>query len=379
MGLLDKASEFSVPKPHDPKTGRELSRPSGGAKKKSDAWLGPTDIGIFEKGSAESSFAVSGVDSEIGEGELHIPDVHALLWNSESIENDLQAPAEIFALLLREFAAKQAALLVLGYEGRYFVPYAIKGYDETTEHRLRIPYSLLAESLSLSVGHSLIREEDMDTFKRFFSNREYSLISELLLVPFRHGDAVEAVFLTTDCPLLSSSTLKTVDFVTLSRDLGEIIHHSRNTTLQRLTGAEVRSRSVLLSSVQESLELVTGDQNRLTFFLVSLKGFLDLLHGKAKLVETYRLREDVIRIVSSMMPDAVNVFSIDRHVLLIIMPGKFHVNTDLLVHQIKVGLQTLFKIPQGSIDLSEKSFVYPGEVTTSQEIIERIFSYSGTE
>ncbi|MFP4564497.1 MAG: hypothetical protein ACLFRY_14440, partial [Spirochaetia bacterium] len=214
---------------------------------------------------------------------------------------------------------------------------------------------------------------------RFFSNREYSLISELLILPFRHGDAVDAVFLITDSPILSNSTLQTVDFETLSRDLGEIIHHSRNTTLQKLTGAEVRSRSELLSSVQESLELVTGENNRLTFFLVSLKGFLDLLHREAELVETYRLREDVIRIVSSMMPDAVNVFSIDRHVLLIIMPGKFHVNTDLLVHQIKVGLQTLFKIPQGSIDLSEKSFVYPGDVTTSQEIIERIFSYSGAE
>ncbi|MFP4563168.1 MAG: hypothetical protein ACLFRY_07630, partial [Spirochaetia bacterium] len=161
MGLLDKASELSFSKPQDSKNGRESQHPPKGAKKKSDTWLGPSDIGIFEKAPPEISFADSGIDYGIVEGESHIPDVHTLLWNAERIENDLQAPAEVFALLIREFEAKKAALLVLDYKGSHFVPYSIKGYDETTEHRLRIPYSLLSESPSLSEGHSLVREEDL--------------------------------------------------------------------------------------------------------------------------------------------------------------------------------------------------------------------------
>ena len=379
MGLLDRASELSEPRLQDREAPENPPRDEGDNKKKTDTWLGPTDIGLFEKGPGEGVDTSAGRVAQAGQTGTRIPDIHSLLWNAERIENDLQAPAEVFALIVREFQAKKAALLVLGYEREYFVPYSIRGFDETTEHRLRIPHSLLTDSSYLSEGYSLLGDDEKERFKRFFSNREYSLITKILLVPFRYDDDIIAVLMITDCPLLSASTLGMIDFRTLSRDLGEFIHNSRNTTLDRLTGAEVRTRSEVLSAVQEAIELVSGSENRLTFFLISLSSFLELLQREAENVETYRLREDAIRIISSMMPDSVDVFSVDQHVLLIVMPAKFHVNTGLLVHQIKVGLQTLFKIPQSSIDLSENSFLFPIDVTSSQEIIERIFSYSGTE
>jgi hypothetical protein len=378
MGLLEKATEFSTPRRQ--KLHNDPSVPKAtGDKKKSDTWLGPTDIGMFESGPVESTAGKRTLNHGSGGLEGRIPDIHALLWNAGRIENDLQAPAEVFALLVREFQAKKAALLVLGHDRMYLVPYSLRGYDETTEHRLRILYPRLAESVSSTEGYALLDEGKLESFKPYFSNREFSLVSKILLVPFMHGEDITAVFVTTDCPALSSSAIYSIDFATLSRDLGELIHHSRNITLDRLTGADVRSRSEVLSSIRESIDLIEGSENKLTFFLISLGSFLDLLHREAELVEPYRLREDTIRIISSMMPDSVNVFAVDQHVLLIIMPGKFHVNIPLLVHQIKVGLQTLFKITQTSIDLAEASFEYPSDASTSQEIIERIFSYSGEE
>ena len=87
-------------------------------------------------------------------------------------------------------------MLVLDDAESIFVPLAVKGFDNTTKRRLRIPREIIDQHSSLQRGDSLALAGEQRAFlEPFFSVREFGGFCEVYLVPLKRSGVIHGVLI----------------------------------------------------------------------------------------------------------------------------------------------------------------------------------------
>ncbi len=340
-------------------------------KKKRDTWL---DLSDFSS-TAESSSALPRETPSVNSFNESSA-IGNLVSFIQDTAPDLHTPARIFTLLENNFQIEKGALLLLDTVSRQYNGTAYSGYDKTTRSRLRIPFDTLSELFSAPGEPVFLQKNEIELCKPYFSIREFSLIEELVLFPFTHTNSdILGILIISQSPIVfSKRTDLFSNFKTVFSQISHLIFASREKLLKGSAAGMVKSNENLLQETEGAIQKADKAGSKLFFLTLSVAPILEKLRGTSETVELYQIQNDIIQIISSMMPDGDNIYLIDYGTLLIILSGRYHINKELFFHQIRTAVRKLFS-SLDSIDLDEVSFFeYPAEVSSAQDVIRRIFN-----
>ena len=332
-------------------------------KKKRESWLDFTDV------SSEASSDESGyLNESVTIGNL-------VSFIQDTVPN-LHTPANIFTLLEKNFQIQKGALILLDPVQRQYNSIAYSGYDKTTQSRLRIPQETISDLFIDSDEVLFLQKNETQALKPYFSIREYSLIKEIALYPFIHNNSdILGVLIISDSPIIfSKRSVLFQNFSTAFEQISHLIYSSREKLLKGTADGKVKSNENILQETEAALQKAEKLNSKLFFLTLSVVPILERLRNNSQNVDLYQIQNDIIQIITTMMPEGDNIFLIDYGTLLIILSGRYHINRELFFHQIRTAVQNIFSTID-SIDLDEVSFFeYPSDVSNAQDVIQRIFN-----
>lgn len=363
MGLLTKAITLS-------------DTPATTEKKKSEAWLDLSDLSESSTVNyiPADNTATSAVCDESDFNESRA--IGKLVTFIQNTVPDLYTPARIFSLLQDVFLIKKGALLLFDPIAREYNGWAYTGYDTTTKSRLRIPEAVISELFSRSKKTIVIEADNLSQFKNYFSIREFSLPGSLVAYPFFHDTDTLVGLL-----LISESEIQAVDFEQIFNNLetvllqiSNIIYASREKLLHKSSGGQIKTNDNLLREIENAIVQAESSGSKLFFLTLSVVSILDSLRKETGEIDIFQIQNDIMQIISNMMPEGDNIFLIDYGRLFIILSGRYHINKDLFFHQIKTAVASFFSTIE-AIDFQDYSFIeYPADAQSAQEIIQRVFN-----
>ncbi|MFP4431285.1 MAG: hypothetical protein ACLFPV_08555 [Spirochaetaceae bacterium] len=249
----------------------------------------------------------------------------------EAITPSMTAPMRLFARFRQSLAIKKGALLLPDPDGAFFSPWSSIGFDRTTEHRMRIPESRVPA-----------REEvpDLVEFRPYFSVREFSMLDEMYLYPFLRDNAPVALLLVTDSPYLRSNRpFLSVICAAVSDTVSELIYKNRE---ERMRGARFQAAFSLEELASHLEELDPGDRGKLQLVLLSANKAVGALVQEGEANDEYRIRQDVMRVVSAMVSGIASIADVGEGRILLALHDGGKNDLDLLLHQLSYQAGELF-------------------------------------
>lgn len=310
--------------------------------------------------SEDDSFDFDSKDSSTGY--LKNIDGQLLCATIENLDRDFEAPVRLFSLLKKDLLIEKGAILLYESEQESFLPWGITGFDETTQHRLRIPGNLIQDIIEKNLSSRFFIDTDgKNRLKPFFSIREFSMLDSLLVFPFFSEDALIALLLITESPICSETadTLKTLHD-TIHTAVVFLLVSSRVQRLKKLQGKiAVEDNITIEHEVRNLAERADAHQKQLLLVLFSAGVLIEHIIGSISDAQPYRIKQDIRRILSSMVPDEGAVFRLKGDRFLLCFLAKTTPNPKLLVYQISLALRQFFSDLSDVPDVEYKAKQYP--------------------
>lgn len=307
------------------------------------------------------------------EGEPHISSLHQLLSTITSLSGGIESIAELFSLLKDFFKLSKSAILLYDPLRMVFSPWASAGLDQTTLHRLRIPLGFNKNFNRVANGEVLIFNESrqIKKFNSFFSARENSAINQLIFVPFIADSKLIAILLIIKMEALidleTPGILKEVSLAAAPH-----IYKARENKLGNLSGD---SKTVTFESLQSRVdELIDkcGKRNRsLVLIKISIEHMLNTVLNYNEFIDPFRLKEDLFRIIGSLLTDIGEIYRLDSNYLILLISEMPIMDPALLLHQLTISLGTFFEIlkAEHSMVFDEKIIVYPDDGDSAEKLL----------
>ena len=276
------------------------------------------------------------------------------LWAGlREIEEGIESPGRLFSLVKEQLRLDRAALLLFDPVHMAFAPWAVHGFDETTKHRLRIPLRANETMNRLASGKVLLlsKSEELQQFQRFFSFREFSTLSKLLLVPFIHVSKFMGLLLSAD-PDQSNLAL----FTTLSDLAASHLYTARERHLEGTKRGTPQRPESLQDAVRAALQPYTEQNVAPLMMLISTKSLIESVQKRNSYIDAFRLNQDISRVLLSLFQSLGSVFQIDGQRMLILVINKAQGDPELLLYHVKATLGRLLPelAEQEQIDLDEQ-------------------------
>lgn len=336
MGLLRKAAGVTeVAVNYDDKdilTETEKKKESSVGESSPSSWLEEDDFHIIH-------------DTGGAAGRLLLTE--DLLTEIESYPADLELPVRLFNAIRRFLKFTKAALCVYEETAEAFLSWASCGFDKTTSHRLRLPLTFIHEQVSNSFPNPCFLEISLlDAVKDFFSIREFSSLQGMFFNRFYFKDRVVAVFLSSFGPEDQvDEEIMTEAFKKINDTCAQKLNASRENT-QRLTGgAQGALKNDLREELEPLMDKALSDNRKLSVIHIDLsKPISDILKG-SECADPFRLRQEVTRIVISMMPENTSVVKQENDKLVLLLLGRSRYDAEIVNMQFTQALGNFFNCP----------------------------------
>ncbi len=117
----------------------------------------------------------------------------------QALPDGVELPSHLFTVLTARLSVQKGALLLFDPIRLVYAPWASQGYDQTTLHRMRIPLGANGTFNELANGSPVIVEgtSALAAYEQYFSAREFSTLSRILLTPFIAAEKLIGVLLFT--------------------------------------------------------------------------------------------------------------------------------------------------------------------------------------
>jgi hypothetical protein len=280
-----------------------------------------------------------------------------LLTGLDELEDGIEAPGRFFSLVKEQLGLKRAALLLYDPVRMVFASWAANGFDETTNHRLRIPLSANETMNRLSAGR-VILASDPDTlsrFQQFFSFREFSTLENLLLVPFIHENKFMGILLIAEMEGdLNQSDLS--GFETLAVRAARLFYQARERHLEAAKRGIPEKPESIRESVRDAVQPCMAAGAPPIMIGVNTTDIIEKVKKRNPYVDAFRLSEDIARVILSLFQSLGPVFQIDRERILILVTRTPERDPELLLYHLKGTLTRLLLelTDQEAIDLEER-------------------------
>jgi hypothetical protein len=280
------------------------------------------------------------------------------LWAGlREIENGIESPGRLFSLIKENLKLERAALLLYDPVHMTFAPWAVHGFDETTKHRLRIPLGANDTMNRLAAGRVFLlsSSEELQPFQQFFSFREFSTLSNLLLLPFTSESKFMGLLLSANA---DPKNLRL--FETLASRAATHLYAARERHLEGAKRGIPQRPESLQETVRKTLQPCVDKDFSPLMIRINTAGLVEAVRKHNPYIDSFRLNQDISRIVLSLFQSLGTVFQVDSERLLILITNPAHPiqegDYELLLYHLKATLGRLLPELAGHerIDLDEQ-------------------------
>jgi hypothetical protein len=258
------------------------------------------------------------------------------------MEDGIESPGRLFALVKEQLKLDRAALLLYDPVRMVFAPWAVHGFDETTNHRLRIPLGANDTINRLASGkvHLLSGPEELQPFQQFFSFREFSTLSNLLLVPFIHESKFMGLLLSAE-----SDRTDLDIFTTLAERAARLLYEARERHLEGAKRGIPEQPESLRQTVRAALQPCVDRGFSPLMIRIDTATLTESVQKRNPFIDPFRLNQDISRVVLSLFQSLGSVFQVDRERILIVVTNKAQPiqegDSELLLYHLKATLGRL--------------------------------------
>jgi hypothetical protein len=276
------------------------------------------------------------------------------LWRElGTIENGIEGPARLFSLVMEHLQLKHAALLLYDPVHMVFAPWAVHGFDETTNHRLRIPLGANDTMNRLAAGKVFLLSgpEELQPFQQFFSFREFSTLSNLLLLPFIAESRFMGLLLSVNPEQADLEVLET-----LASRGAQYLYTARERHLEGVKRITPPRPESLRESVQAALQPYLAQGLSPLMIRINTAGLVESVQKRNPYIDSFHLNQDISRVVLSLFQSLGTVFQVDRERMLIVIANSAQRDCELLIYHLKATLARLLPELAGEeqLDLDEQ-------------------------
>lgn len=280
------------------------------------------------------------------------PDVLSeILAAISSLRAGMELPSRLFTALTSLLGARKAALLLYDPVRLVYAPWALRGFDQTTVHRMRIPLGANEAWNALANGRPLVilGAPSLSQFQPFFSSREYSSIEKLVLAPFIAEDKLVAVFLITsmDSPLATDDEL--VECLARAAEAGAPrVQEARAARVAAAVSSGSRPEAVSpQDETSRFLQHVGASRSAALLVALSLEDFSRGVLLSHRDLDPFRLHEDLVFFLGSFLADIGRALPVRQGRFVLALPEFDRAGLDVLSHQLALFLQGLLGDTEG--------------------------------
>jgi len=273
-----------------------------------------------------------------------------MLTAVSTLRPGMELPSRLFTALTSLLGARRGAFLLYDPVRLVYAPWAIRGYDQTTQRRMRIPLGANEAWNALANGRPLVLAAPALTqFQQFFSTREFSGISKLILVPFIAEDKLIAVFLVTDLdsPLASDDDL--VECLSRAAEAGAPrVQEARAARIAAAVSSGSRPETVSpQDETARFLEAVGASRASVLLLALSLEEFSRGVLLSHHDLEPFRLHEDLVFFLGSFLADVGRALPVRQGRFILALPDFDRTSLDVFLHQLSLFLHGLLGDGEG--------------------------------
>ncbi|MEW5814337.1 MAG: hypothetical protein AB1798_02935 [Spirochaetota bacterium] len=271
-------------------------------------------------------------------------DITTLKDECASIPPGIEYPVNLFGVLKKHMQISKGALLLLDTEQGMFIPLAITGFDKTTHHRLRLPGNLdgLIEEYEDSKVKIYPRDK-LTLLRPYFSIREFAILEKALIFPFTHTGKLLSLLLIVESSLPDSDDELSKLFDALSPLVSPNIYASRFDKFNKLASMQMEKSADLHNEVKTMINTAEAAGNEMILLVITIENLISTILAGSQDADGYRVKNDILRILSAMVSGTGKVFTLDNDRLLFLISGKSVHNEKLLLHQIFLALKSFFR------------------------------------
>jgi hypothetical protein len=271
--------------------------------------------------------------------------ISEMLTAIASLRGGMELPSRLFSALTSLLGARKAAFLLYDPVRLVYAPWAFRGFDQTTLHRMRIPLGANEAWNALANGRPLILREPqpLSQFQPFFSSREFSSIERLVLVPFIAEEKLVAVFLITsmDSPLATDDEL--VECLARAAEAGAPrVQEARAARVAAAVSSGSRPEAVSpQDEMSRFLETVGASRSAVLLVALSLEDFSRGVLLSHHDLDPFRLHEDLVFFLGSFLADIGRALPVRQGRFTLALPEFDRSGLDVLSHQLALFLHGL--------------------------------------
>ena len=271
-------------------------------------------------------------------------------------EEGIETPAFLFSLIKEKLNIIKGAILLYDPVKMLFVPWASCGYDETTLHHLRIPLGFSESFNETAEGKTLILKSktELAPYKNFFSNREFNLLSQLIIKPFIFKNKLHSILILSDIGKIEDSlSLKDI-LDDISYVFSEKIYNAREQKMQLLKKIEPEVLDSLEKAIDKHITYALEKNNKPALILISLNDFIRQIAAEtSNMIDLYRISEDIYKILRSLFYSMGSVFELEGGSYMVSIFKIKKPDFDMIFHQ------TSYVIRQFFVNVNKQQFESP--------------------
>ena len=268
-----------------------------------------------------------------------------ILGSLKSLPDGVELPSQLFSLLIARLGIQKGALLLFDPLRMVYAPWASRGYDPTTTHRMRISLGASESWNALANGSPMLLTDPpaLAAYQPYFSSRESSSVSRLLLVPFIAEEKLIAVLLVTDLASPFSDDQGLLQCLSqVSREGSNRVYAAR---ASRLTDAGIVAARPDASPGDEASRFISAlgtASPRILLLSLSLEDFSRSVTTAHEHLDPFRLHEDLTYFLGSFLADVGRIMAVRQGRFIVGLPEFNEKDLDLFLHQMMAFLHGLF-------------------------------------
>jgi hypothetical protein len=294
-----------------------------------------------------------------------------------ALPQGVEIPSQLFSLLLSRLSIEKGALLLYDPLRLVYAPWASHGFDQTTLHRMRIPLGANASFNALANGSpiSIADTQALAVFQPYFSAREFSSLSRMILTPFIAEQKLIGVLLVTEMlpPFDGEKDLFSC-LLRIAQAGSQQLQKARQEKLNRAGPQGLRAGSSPEEDASRYLSAFSTANARVLFFSLFLEAYAKAIISAHAHLDPFRLYEDLQYFLVAFVSDLGTAIPVRQGVFIVALQGFDKSDLDLFLHQLSVFLHGLFG-GNGKSEADERPAIrttrsWPKDGTNVQELVE---------
>jgi hypothetical protein len=302
-----------------------------------------------------------------------------ILVRLQTLHDGVELPSHMFGVLQETLGIVRGALLLYDPVRMVYAPWASRGFDQTTLHRLRIPLGAVASFTALSNGSPVTvgSGPDLAQFQRYFSSREFASLSGIVLAPFiADGKLVGALLVAEASPPFDARELLASRLAEVCGTASPAVHRARRDTLSAGAADKGRPGVPLQQQVQGLLAAADAAGAKMLLLSVSLEAWSRGVLEAHPYLDPFRLGEDLRHFLGAFAADLGAVLPLPDETFLIALQAVDPGSLDLVMHQLTSHLVSLFGTGKAGAEgiTLRHSRLFPDDGTDAAGLVSQLTS-----